>query len=178
MQRRVRPSEGSALPKTSADLPGKASGERLRQILLFTIVIGAVSLHVSNRRGHEWRARGRPMPIEHTLEIVTPPSPTVQIAASELPPPFTNPSADALAVEQHLHDATAAVQDLTSPPEREPVLELMEEAVPAGDNWPPPEIEHVLISDGRPVTSSVRGNLGPASVITSTRVDDWYVCCA
>lgn len=30
-----------------------------------------------------------------------------------------------------------------------------------------------LVSLGKPVTASVRGNLGPASVVTNERVDDW-----
>lgn len=35
------------------------------------------------------------------------------------------------------------------------------------------ELAPTLISLGKPVTASVRGNLGPSSVVTNERVEDW-----
>jgi len=34
-------------------------------------------------------------------------------------------------------------------------------------------VAETLVSEGKPATSDVRGNLGPATVVTSRKVGDW-----
>lgn len=70
-------------------------------------------------------------------------------------------------------EAEVPFEHTSIPPTKEAALRLQQLLRDAATSQKPPPLQPTLVSLGKPVTSSVRGNLGPASVVTNESIEDW-----
>lgn len=70
-------------------------------------------------------------------------------------------------------EAEVPFEHTSIPPTKEAALRLQQLLRDAATSQKPPPPQPTLVSLGKPVASSVRGNLGPASVVTNESIEDW-----
>ena len=170
----------SPLPVASTVFEEPSAAEvyrrRLLNLLLFGVCAAAATMIPSlvvARWQHEHRARGRPMPVvdgaglaSGSPDVDGPAEARAAEASAQRVPDAVGPSTP--------HVAAAAAPAASAPEAAE--------SSPFSFVWngrqhgPPPAARSPsenLISEGRPASADVLGNLGPPAVITSSRNEDW-----